>query len=391
MSLSLLEGIDLDKAKKYLVERTGSPLEALPGGGGVVNVYFVVKAESDMIVRHNDPDEIVEVDVKGYATPAITDTKLDGAYRRTLVQQISLVFKDYVKEIREAIENTLKQFMNSNNDVTKAIATALLDKNYARLKILDNPYTCAIRPYGAGGKEYVEGLCGECPNCYLFGYAVAEEERGKTVKIQLDGGKEGKKETLSLEIGGYNIQSRVRGDLYPATAPSSMVTEMRTHNAVDDATKTTGQALFNVRVVKAGTIFVGKLAYYDVSLNELLLLLATLVKIPRLGASTSDYGKVRIYVPALLFADQEVGSGYEMAEEIVPQVAATGKRLGLEEAVSFVKSYVDRFKDLGYLYTSNNLTDKLYKLNREWMKEIVKQAWVDTIKLKISYEHFTTG
>jgi len=388
----ILKNFEIEKARKYLVERRGDPLEAIPGNGGVVNVYFVVEALSDLVLRHEGGDDLVEVSVAGYSVPAITDSKLDGSYRRTATQEIGYVFKEYGDEIRSAIIATLNQLMNSSDSKTRAIALALFDEKYARLKILDKPYSCAIRPYGVGGKEYVTGNCRECPTCFMFGFAVPEEgEEGasKTVKVEVDAEKE--KKTISLEIGSYNVQARVRGDLYPATAPSNMITGIRTHNSVDDATKTTGQALITIRYVRAGSTFVGKIALYDVSLNELLFLLAILSKVPRIGAMWSDYGKVKIHIPAILFADQEVGSGYEIARRILKEeFPKKNMPLSVEETINAVMSFASEFKDFGYLYVDKELTDRLFKLNREDMKEIIKNAWIDTIKLRVSYEHFTT-
>jgi|GEM_PF-610757 len=386
---NILKGIDLEKVKKYLVERKGNPLEAKPGDGGVVNVYFIMEALSDLVLRHEGGDDLTEVNIAGYDVPAITDTKLDGAYRRTAIQQTGYVFKEYVSDIRSAIENTLKELMQVNDDKTKAIARALLEKDLARLRILDEPYNCAFRPYGVGGKQYVTGLCRECPNCYLFGFAIPEEGGGKQVEVKLE---LNARRGIRLDIGNYNVQSRVRGDLYPATAPSSMITGFRTHNALDDITKTTGQALITIRYVRAGSIFVGKLAYYDISLNELVFLLATLAKIPRIGAMWSDYGRVRIHIPAILFADQEAGSGYEIAKRILTEELPKNdnKPLSLEKVKEVVANYAEELKELGYLYADRELGDRLFMLDRAKMKDIVLNAWVDTIKLKVAYEHFTT-
>lgn len=387
----VLRGIELERAKKYLVERRGDPLEAIPTGGGVVNVYFVVEALSDLVLRHEGGDDLTEVNIRGYEVPAITDSKLDGAYRRTAIQQIGYVFKDHASDIRTAIEDTLRKLMLASDIKTKAIAKALL--GLARLEVLDKPYSCAVRPYAVGGRDYIGGMCRECPNCYLFGFAVPEEGRGgKSVKVPVEVEEGGKVKAVEVAIGQYNVQSRVRGDLYPATAPSSIITGFRTHNAVDDVTKTTGQALITIRYVRAGSVFVGKLAYYDVSLNELVFLLATLARIPRIGAMWSDYGRVKIYVPAILFADQEAGSGYEIAERILTEELPKNdnRPLPLEKVREVVVSYAEEFRDLGYLYADRELSDRLLKLSREAMKDIVLSAWVDTIKLKVAYEHFTT-
>ena len=384
----VLKGINLEEAKKYLVERRGDPLEAKPGEGGVINIYFIVEALSDLVLRHEGGDDLTEINIAGYDVPAITDTKLDGAYRRTVIQQIGYVFREYANEVRSAIEGTLKQLMQANDSKTRAIAKALLELE--KLEILNKPYNCALRPYGVGGKQYITGLCRECPNCYLFGFAIPEEggEGVKRVKVMEEKGKG----SISLEIGNYNVQSKVRGDLYPATAPSSMITGFRTHNAPDDITKTTGQALITIRYIRAGSVFVGKLAYYDISLNELVFLLATLVRIPRIGAMWSDYGRIRIHVPAVLFADQEAGSGYEIAERILSEELPKNdnKPLSLERVKEVVVNYAEEFRDLGYLYADRELSSRFFMLNRSKMKDIVLSAWVDTIKLKVAYEHFTT-
>jgi len=370
--------MELERVKKYLVERHADPLEAKPGGGGIVNVYFIVQALSDLILRHEGGDDLTEITIAGHDVPAITDTKFDASYRRTMLYLLHNVFKEHGHDIKQEIIKTLsKVASNPLSNKIGVLATVLINE----MSIIKGAYNCALRPYDVGGKEYIEGYCRECPACYLFGFAVPEEGGvAKAIEVEYKG------RSYRVSTGNYNVQAKVRGDLYPATAPSEMITGFRTHNAVDDITKTTGRALITVRYVGAGSLFVGKVSYYDVSLNELLLLLTTLAKVSRIGAMWSDYGRVRIHVPAIVFADQELGSGYEIAEEILKKDLK--KPPNLEEIKNAIVSYVEGFKGIGYVYADRELTNRLYRIDRDAMKNIVAGAWNDIVKLKLSYEAF---
>ncbi|RLE83185.1 MAG: type I-D CRISPR-associated protein Cas7/Csc2, partial [Thermoprotei archaeon] len=312
--------------------------------GKVANVYLIIEAQSRLIIRHEqETTDVTEIPTPyGFSVPAILNTKLQAVVRRTLLTM-------------------LHEWYDRNREVVKK--EGLWDE--------EHDYGCTMRPYmrrekGARPEEAFTGYCGKCPNCLIFGYAVQEGE-------------------------GYNVKSRVEGDLYVATAPRDKAVVEVTFNAVDDITKTTQMpgmetgALFTFNMVEAGTLFVGKLALKDVTMAELLLTLAALARTARIGGRQTHFGRIKIHIPAILFSTQELGGGYELALKIL------GKHkdgAGFEETLGELAEYVKGFGDQGILVLDREMGDKLRGLTQQELDSIILQAWRDARIFKESLDGY---
>jgi len=192
----------------------------------------------------------------------------------------------------------------------------------------------------------VEAYCGNCPACMIYGFAA--------------------------EGGDYNVKSRVEGDVYYATIPEGESVIKITRNAVDEATYTTGQALFEELAVKPGVIFVGKLALKNLTPAEFKLVLYSLASIDRVGAVQTHFGRVSIRIPGIIASNYEVGSGYEAALRILSQ--------GVREEKDISGMYTEYIKWLaenhtvGVAVVAESIRDIILRENFE---SIAKSVWSD--------------
>ncbi|MEM4912493.1 MAG: type I-D CRISPR-associated protein Cas7/Csc2, partial [Metallosphaera sp.] len=213
-------------------------------------------------------------------------------------------------------------------------------------------------------EERMGGLCRECPNCMVFGYAVGEEEK-------------------------YNLKSRIEGDIYLATIPEKRSVELRTFNAVDEVTHTTfiqaegGRtgALFRLSLIKVGTPFVGKIAMKDLSPAEFVLALYSLVSTTRIGGIKSDFGKIKIIIPAIALCDHEVSSGYEVFQKV--------KEIdNPAEIVRKINEHVKSFEKECIVFTSENFSSKVIDIVSRSKHDIIEEAWKNGLNFKKSIEEF---
>ena len=330
-------------AKRCVKRERPKWYNAIPKGK-VANVYLVIEAQSRLIIRHEqETTDVTEIPTPyGFSVPAILNTKVQAVVRRTLLSM-------------------LHEWYDRNKET--AGKELLWDE--------EHDYGCTMRPFmkrekGGAPEEAFTGYCGKCPNCLIFGYAVQEG-------------------------AGYNVKSRVEGDLYVATTPSERAVVQVTFNAVDDITKTTQMpgtetgALYTFSMIEAGTLFVGKLALKDVTMAELLLILAALARTARIGGRQTHFGRIKIHIPAILFSTHEEGGGYELALKIL------GKHregAGLEEVLRELDEYVKRFGSQGVLVQDRDMGDKLRELTQEELDSVILQAWRDARVFKESLDLF---
>jgi len=335
-------------AERWCIERSDTSITRAMPRGRVANVFIVVEAQSMLLIRHESdhPDSVDIMTVYGKPVPAITGTKMHAVFRRTMLS----ILHDWYDRNRELARDGEKGVWRESRE-----------------------YDCAMRPFikersSERKGEYFSGYCGMCPNCLIFGFA-------------------------GMGSVGFNVKSRVEEDLYVGTAFSDKVIEERTFNAVDDILKTTEMpgtetgALFTLRLVSAGTLFVGKPVLRDMTLAELLLTLITISRTSRVGGRQTVFGKIAIHIPAILFTSFEVGSGYEIAMEVLKRVGE--KRLAsLDDVKKVIRDYVSRYSSSGILVTDDDLAEKLRKLSQSRVDDIVLEAWRDVLKFREALEKF---
>ncbi len=333
-------GIEFGKVKQFFSDLSKADMKNVVPQGRVINVYLVIRANNELLIRHEGEEDISLATIQDDKYPIILYEKFQSVYRR---KELELLRHDY---------NLHKEEINKirgNND----------------------EWFCALRPSASVKDEKIGGQCGECPDCITFGFAVRKE-------------------------GRYNVKSRIEGDLFIATLPEKKSVVIRTFNAVDDVTKTTiiggGEekgrtgALFRLSLVREGTIFVGKIAMKDVGLNDFLLKIAVLTTVTKIGGNTTDFGNIKVFIPAIMFSTHEVSSGYDLFLQV------KGKE-DVDTVISSINSYLDKVKK-GVLVTSNDFTDSiknvLFNSDGTIKHEIIKNAWneakifKDSIELAIS-------
>ncbi|MFP3265401.1 MAG: type I-D CRISPR-associated protein Cas7/Csc2 [Acidilobus sp.] len=303
--------------------------------GRVANVFLVILAEGELVIRHEGGEDVTLATLDGEKYPMILHEKLVSAWRREMLEQLRHDYdhnKDEINKIR------------GKND----------------------EWHCSLRPAVSAERkeEKIGGLCRECPNCMIFGYAVGEGE-------------------------DYNVKSRIEGDVYLSTLPEKRSVIIRTFNAVDEATHTTfiqaegarTGALFRLSLIRVGTPFVGKIAMKDLSPAEFALSLYALVNTTRLGGIKSDFGKVRIIIPAIALCNHELSSGYEIFEKV--------KEIdNVSEIVRKINEHVKAFEKECQVFTSEDFSAKIGEVVSKNKHDIIKEAWSSGLNFKRSIEEF---
>jgi len=304
--------------------------------GRVANVFLVILAEGELVIRHEGGEDVTLATLDGEKYPMILHEKLVSAWRREMLEQLRHDYDYHKDEINK---------IRGKND----------------------EWHCSLRPAVSAEKkeERIGGLCRECPNCMIFGYAVGEGE-------------------------DYNVKSRIEGDVYLSTLPEERSVVIRTFNAVDEVTHTTfiqtegarTGALFRLSLIRVGTPFVGKIAMKDLSPAEFALSLYALVNTTRLGGIKSDFGKVRIIIPAIALCDHEVSSGYEIFEK-VKGIA------NVSEIVRKINDHVKAFEKEGCkVFTSEDFSAKIKEVVSKNNHDIIKEAWISGLNFKRGIEEF---
>ncbi len=253
----LIQVNSLEEIVQNLKQFLGKP-EDVVLRGKVVNVYVAFQAQTPLLIRTEGQGDLTSFRIGDVSVPAIINTKVQAVLRRKTLQVLRYYY-DNDEEIKKHVE-----------------------------EIVGGRWECMVRPTG----EKTAGYCGKCPACLIYGFAV---QRG----------------------GGFNVKSRVEGDVYYATVREEEATYTFTRNAVDEATYTTEQALLQDRAVKPGTVFLGKIALKNLTPAELKLVLYSIASLERIGAVVTHFGRVKTRIIGLIGSMYEVGSGYEAVKELL--------------------------------------------------------------------------
>ncbi|ARM77212.1 type I-D CRISPR-associated protein Cas7/Csc2 [Acidianus manzaensis] len=329
-------GIEKEKISPFFADLSDVKKENAVPRGRVINVFVTIQAEGELIIRHEGGEDITLATIGDKKYPIILHEKLASSVRRKMLELLRRDYADHKEEINK--------IRGKNDD-----------------------WDCSLRPFSSTNKEErMGGLCGECPNCMEFGFAVKE--------------------------GSFNLKSRIEGDLHIATEPEQKSVVVRTFNVVDEVTKTTfvqGErtgGLFRLSLVREGTIFVGKVVMKDVSPAEFLLSLYSLASTSRIGAVTSDFGKISVHIPAIIFSSFEVSSGYDLHRR-----AEIEGLNNLDEINKRINSYLDRFKKNHVLVTSEDIAEEVLDeltVNGTISHDVVKEAWINGVNFRKAIELF---
>ncbi len=332
-------GLEFKDVKQFFSDLSKADIKNVVPQGRVINVYLVIRASNELLIRHEGGEDVSLASIGNDKYPIILYDKFQSVYRR---KELEFLRSDY----------------NANKDKIN------------KIREKTDEWFCALRPTVATKKEEerIGGQCGECPDCVTFGFAVRKE-------------------------GKYNVKSRIEGDLFIATTPERKSVVVRTFNAVDDVTKTTiigGEsdqagrtgALFRLSLVREGTIFVGKIAMKDIGVNDFLLKLAVLTTISKIGGNITDFGNIKVYIPAIMFSTHEISSSYDLFLNVKEKENA-------DTVISDINAHLEKVKK-GVLVTSNDFSDKiksaLFDGNGNINHDVIEGAWNEAKNFKESIE-----
>jgi CRISPR type I-D-associated protein Csc2 len=175
-----------------------------------------------------------------------------------------------------------------------------------------------MREQGFDGCTIPNDLCLKCMNCSLFGAVNTE---GVSLDVPVTKG--GKERTESVS---YSLKSRILYSSSYSLQPADEIIDLKTHNAVDELTLETGQALFEVEYVKEGAIFPSVVVIRDPTVYDLILYTKALnfSQVLGYGAKTSDFGRFRNEVRAIVFSDKFVTTPLDQIQrKEIPQEEGT--------------------------------------------------------------------
>lgn len=133
----------------------------------------------------------------------------------------------------------------------------------------------------------LDGLCGRCPDCMLYGYAAV--------------------------VGEGARRSRVLTDSAFSVRPYSAVQEFKKFNYIDEETTTSG-TITEFDHLKPGVILPCVETLVDVTADEFVYVLGNILKTTRYGKEASREGFVRNHVVGIAFSDVELFSNLEFTQ-----------------------------------------------------------------------------
>ncbi len=145
-----------------------------------------------------------------------------------------------------------------------------------------------------------QNLCGACPDCILYGFAAQEEAKG-------------------------SIPSRVWIDSAFTIGPADDAVRLFTLNAVDEITHQTGTALAEQEHLQPGIVFPAVETLMNVSAEELVYVLANILRTRRYGAQTSRTGVVQNRILGVFFGDTEKFTNLDLCRRLYDRLSDDGR------------------------------------------------------------------
>jgi len=183
-----------------------------------------------------------------------------------------------------------------------------------------------------------DSLCLQCPRCGLFGATSVESGKGDRA----------------------NIKHRVEYSTAFSLLTFADIESSTTFNAINDANQTTGQALGSRYAVVPATVFPSIVTLRSVTLNELVLIIKTLLACKSYGAESRIGGDMRNSIFGIVGGWEEIITPLELTLELYDQ------RTNISGAT--VKTIAEKYKPM----TGN--PDRVTVLPPEDVDAIVKEV-----------------
>jgi CRISPR type I-D-associated protein Csc2 len=224
-----------------------------------------------------------------------------------------------------------------------------------------------LRSAGYGDCIIPNKLCLRCINCALFGGVRAEGGRAER----------------------YNLKSRILYSSAYSLQDAREITDTKTHNAVNEVTQSTGQALIEVEYVLPGAIFPSVTVIRDPTWYDFMSYLKVIQSATRFGARTAMGGEVENSLVAAVFSKEFVATPLEFEGYVEEHLKKDGYPYSEVQQVSgeFIKAVstdedtVIMGKPLENLMQearafdfSKKVVEELNKQTKKKIDEVMKEA-----------------
>ncbi len=252
------------------------------------------------------------------------------AYREGFVEEIPATPRDkYVNIVvlRETKSHTIFTTEGSTLDVERVKAgreeTGFMDRilMYKRKQIAPERRKgkALLRDYDVLSEDdcyLMEGMCTECPDCILYGYAAGGADSQKA-RIITDSG---------FTIRGFEeLEENIK------------------FNAIEDSTKggVAGSA-FNSRSHLIPEVYLPTVeTLVDVTENEFIYVLGNILRTTRYGAESNRQGAVKNHIVDVIFSDAEIVSNLELSQRMYDYYQQEEAELDLETARNYLAEVLD--------------------------------------------------
>ncbi|SHF37625.1 CRISPR-associated protein Csc2 [Seinonella peptonophila] len=213
---------------------------------------------------------------------------------------------------------------------------------------------------------YLEGMCGECPDCLIYGFAATKGEGSQRSRILTDSG---------FTIRAYEgIQRSI------------------TLNAIHDSHKggVVGSAFAEREHIRPQVFFPTIETTVDVTPAELIYILRNILTTSRYGAESNRQGTVRNIPVAILFGQTEVMSNLDLTQRIYDQLFKDEDRaqdipLEREEVQEAALQSLNQAIQSAYLPTKmvygGELSAFLNDLRALWHDEEGVKQWLQSLQI----------
>lgn len=306
----------LNNIKDYF--RNPSETDRVFTKGKKVEVVYAIVSKGIPLFRTEGVGDVTVLDInvinKVISIPAILPEKIQAKIRRVMLEKLRGYLKDDIKEV-------IKKY-----------------KEFGFKKGVDGSWNCYIAPPKEAAETDI-GMCGYCPACNILGAILTDSEN-------------------SFVSTSYGLKSRVVHDIAFGTIKYEKSVANFTHNKVGDGVSYTGRSLFEESHILPGVVFVGKLAMYDLTMNEAKLVLSSLSSITRLGGGETKYGSVQVVIIGIKAGLRETISSYDITRYVLEKYYEYEENVAPENVIKTIAEYISN-KGFEIIINPNSRLDEM--------------------------------
>ncbi len=212
----------------------------------------------------------------------------------------------------------------------------------------------------------MEGMCTECPDCILYGYAAGGADSQES-RILTDSG---------FTIRGFEeLEENIK------------------FNAIEDSTKggVAGSA-FNSRSHLMPEVYLPTVeTLVDVTVNEFIYVLGNILRTTRYGAESNRQGTIKNHIVDIIFSDSEFTSNLELSQRMYDYYSENqAEDLNVNTARDYLVKALDELKEEVYtplhsLREAGEVEPILSKLQEIYSQKSKTEDFVEDLKADINH------